>query len=127
MKEEDSEFLLGLRNTADIRRQCFKNKIINSDEHEKWFAEVMADLAWSLYIVVANKTPVGQARIHKTDSRLCEISFALFPTILGQRLWQGYSRSSGVLGERNGRWSHCCVSQDEERTMPSSFATLRVP
>ena len=62
-EESDLIFLYKLRNEPIVRRNSFQTKLINPEDHKKWFLSKLKDQNSYLYIVEVSNKPVGQVRI----------------------------------------------------------------
>jgi UDP-2,4-diacetamido-2,4,6-trideoxy-beta-L-altropyranose hydrolase len=63
-REDDSAMLMALRNDPDAIAFSVSGRAVTAEEHERWFARVLADQApHRLWIAESNGEPVGQLRI----------------------------------------------------------------
>lgn len=72
--EEDSEIFFVWRNSSFIVKQGSLQRTVTREEHERWFANVIVDPEYAVYVVMAKSTPVGQVRFQKRDSADCVVS-----------------------------------------------------
>ena len=105
IKLEDSEYLLNIRNTPEVRRQCFKNKIVVKGEHQEWMKMVLEDPDWSVYVVVVDQLPIGRAQVHRVSSSIAEISYALHP----QHWGKGYGKEILDMVQQRVKELKCVV------------------
>lgn len=65
MNETDLEMILAWRNHLDVRRFMFSQKIINIDEHYRWFERTSVDKNCQLLIFEVDKQPLGFINIRE--------------------------------------------------------------
>lgn len=79
---DDAAFLLALRNDPEVRAGSRSTAPVNSDEHQAWLGQVLADPDRHLLVVEREGEAVGQVRF---DSQAdgWEISVSLIPAARG--------------------------------------------
>jgi UDP-2,4-diacetamido-2,4,6-trideoxy-beta-L-altropyranose hydrolase len=85
--KDDEELLLRWSNDSLVRKNALNPKIINSEEHHKWFEKRLYDASsCKIFIIETEKGfPIGNVRFELADESW-EISFALDPFARGKGL-----------------------------------------
>lgn len=112
--EQDSKNLFDWRNHPTIRAVSRNDALIDWEDHQRWFASVMANSDRELLIGTIDDKPIGVVRFDK-EGDVAEISIYLVPDggfagqgrnlLLGAEQWLKNNRSdiknirAGVLGE----------------------------
>lgn len=75
-------------NDNEIRRRSFKTRKITYKEHDKWFANVLADQDNQRLFIIENQdtSSCGQVRFSRTDGDDWEIHFSMNVQFRGQKL-----------------------------------------
>lgn len=86
--QQDSAFLLALRNDDAVRQNSFHHEMVSEEEHEQWLQRVLADEGRTLWIAenAGDGTPVGQIRLDDEGDAGYEISYSVAPTYRGQHV-----------------------------------------
>ena len=85
---KDKAQLLAWANDKEIRRRSFKTRRITKKEHDKWFANVLADHDNQQLFIIENHSAssCGQVRFSRTDGDDWEIHFSMAAQFRGQKL-----------------------------------------
>lgn len=62
-RPEDSARLLAWRNLPEIRRWMYTDHLISQDEHNRWFAGMIADPSRRYWVIELDGAPVGLANL----------------------------------------------------------------
>ncbi len=93
-KFNDSSLLLEWANDADMRNNSFHSKLINKDDHIKWFKKKLTESNdTSIYILELSETPIGQIRFERIKNG-CLIDFFITK---GER-GKGYGKNIILMG-----------------------------
>jgi|WetSurMetagenome_2_1015567.scaffolds.fasta_scaffold580500_2 UDP-2,4-diacetamido-2,4,6-trideoxy-beta-L-altropyranose hydrolase len=83
---EDIEDLFNWINHPLSRKNSFRSTPITWDEHEKWFAERLADSLTTIYILSSDKKEkLGSVRFEEKEDSI-RISVMLNPDFIGKKL-----------------------------------------
>lgn len=72
----DIDLLYEWTNDPVVRTNSFNSENISYNDHQKWFASMMADENIIQYILMADSTPVGQIRI-TIEGNTAEIGYSI--------------------------------------------------
>lgn len=121
--EQDSDFLLALRNDDAVRQNSFHKEVISREDHELWLRHVLANPGRTLWIAenAEDGTPVGQVRLDDEGDAGYEISYSVAPAFRGQHVG---SILIGILMQT-------LTSSDGDvrvfaRVLPDNFASQRI-
>lgn len=75
--QEDCELIFDWRNSDFIVKHGSLQRLVTKAEHEKWFARILVDPDYAVFIISVGSTPVGQIRFQRRATEQCVVSVYL--------------------------------------------------
>ena len=80
---DDAAMIFQWRNIPEIVALGASNRLVEWEEHQQWFREVLAG-GHALHIILCDGQPAGQVRFDRKDSDTAEVSIYLLPEYTGR-------------------------------------------
>lgn len=121
--EQDSAFLLALRNDPAVRQNSFHKELVTPEDHAVWLRHVLADPARTLWIAEHADTgaAIGQLRLDDEGDPGYEISYSVAPDWRGQHV--GTVMIGVLMQQLRAEREDVRVFA---RVLPDNFASQRV-
>ena len=83
-RADDEAQLLSWRNEPATRRFSFDTRLIDEDEHGRWFKAKLSDPTSVILIAEDDDVPVGQVRLDSVEQDRAEVSISVAPAVRGR-------------------------------------------
>jgi len=103
---DDMTFLFELRNEPAVRRNAFDGKLIEFDEHQRWFSNRLEDDSSLILIAALEGKSIGQFRLDiDSEADAAEVDIAISPQYRGFEFGTQLLRLGCEFGFRNRKLS----------------------
>lgn len=104
VRVEDNERILRWRNSPNVAKFMFTDRLISPEEHERWFKKMLGDTDSRYWIIVCDNEDVGLVNvcnIDRTNSRCHWAFYVADPNVRGRGVgsFAGYSILRFVFDE----------------------------
>jgi UDP-2,4-diacetamido-2,4,6-trideoxy-beta-L-altropyranose hydrolase len=106
------------------RKNSFRMHPISWEEHEKWFAERLADTLTTIYILCSDREKLGSVRFEEKEDGV-RISIMLNPDYIGKRLGSELIRLGTEKYIREKKPVQPIIAEVKGDNLPSKKAFLR--
>lgn len=122
--QEDCLLYFEWANDKAARLQSFNTNPISLAQHQKWFAQKIANPQTKLYLITQNDIPIGQIRFDTNDQQEAVISYSL-AKVYRRRGLGALLLKKGVRVFQANRQSQCTIIGFVKKTNTASIKAFR--